>query len=508
MHGLVAEGRRSLWMVPLVGLLFVAAGARGQCEGSELERLADPDGQLQESFGAAVGIDGEITVVGVPGRDLDDVNEAAGAAIVYRLDDGNWSQQQLIVPGEGDIAGGDLFGSAVAVSGERTLIGSPFHDDPVSAAGAAFVYRFNGLNWSVQEKLTASDASSGATFGDAVDLEGDLAVIGAPFDSEIASLAGAAYVFRFDGSSWVEEAKLTASDAAEADLFGRAVAVSGSVIIVGADGDDDAGSLAGSAYVFRFDGQLWEEEAKLTASDAEAGDRFGAAVDIDEDTVVVGAPRESPCPDDPQCNSGSAYVFRYDGMNWYEQDKLSADPPTPGLFLGASVALDGDFVVVGAPGDDDDGNDAGAAFAFGYNSVSKQWPQLARLTPQIGSAAAFFGRSVALSGHRTVIGAEGEENQQGASYIFGGISDCNNNGDIDICDILQGISDDEDGDGLPDECVSDCPADLDGNSVVDVSDLLMLLGAWGQSGQPADLDGSGSVDVGDLLILLGAWGAC
>jgi hypothetical protein len=506
MHLLGSDAPRSLMLLAMMSVLPVASAAWGQCEGSELDRLADPAGVPQESLGSAVGIDGDVAAVGVPGRDLDFANPAAGAAIVYRASGGDWSAEQVLLPA--DVLGGDLFGSSIAVSGERILIGSPFHDDAGDAAGAAYVYRFNGFSWSQQAKLLASDADPGATFGDAVDLDGDLAVVGAPFDEEIAPLAGAAYVYRFNGSVWEEEAKLTASDGAALDLFGNAVAIAGSTIIVGADGDDDAGDLSGAAYVFRFNGSTWEEQAKLTAADAEAGDRFGGAVDIDDDAIVIGARREDPCPKDPQCNSGSAYVFRFDGQSWNQQDKISADPPLNSLFFGTAVTIDGDFIVVGTPGDDIDGTDAGAAFAFGYDSDTKSWIELARLTPEVGSVGASFGTVVALSGHLAIIGAEGENDTRGAAYVFGGISDCNNNEALDICDILEGISDDADGDGLPDECVSLCPADLDGNDVVDVSDLLLLLAAWGQSGHPADLDGSGTVDVGDLLILLAEWGAC
>ena len=132
--------------------------------------------------------------------------------------------------------------------------------------------------------------------------------------------SGSAYVFRYDGSDWVEEAKLTASDGAADDYFGGSVAISGDTAVVGAVCDDDNGRNSGSAYVFRYDGSDWAEEAKLTASDGAAYDYFGCSVAVSGDTAVVGASDD----DDNGLDSGSAYVFRYDGSDWTEEAKLTA----------------------------------------------------------------------------------------------------------------------------------------------------------------------------------------
>ena len=158
---------------------------------------------------------------------------------------------------------------------------------------------------SVETKLTASDAATFDLFGRNVALSGDPAVVGAVLDDDAGSFSGSAYVFVRSGTTWSEQAKLTASDGAAADFFGRSVAVSGDTAVIGAERDNDAGTNSGSAYVFVRSGTTWSEQAKLTASGAAAGDLFGFSVAVSGDTAVVGA----PLGDGAVINSGAAYAF-------------------------------------------------------------------------------------------------------------------------------------------------------------------------------------------------------
>ena len=160
------------------------------------------------------------------------------------------------------------------------------------------MYRYDGSTWVEQAKLTASDAAANDLFGHSVSVSGDLAVIGAVGP-------GSAYVYRYDGGSWVQQAKLTASDAAAGGRLGWSVSVSGDLAVIGASDDDDAGSGSGSAYVYRYDGSTWVEQAKLAASDAAEGNWFGVSVSVSGDWAVIGAYQD----DDAGSSSGSAYVF-------------------------------------------------------------------------------------------------------------------------------------------------------------------------------------------------------
>ncbi len=198
-------------------------------------------------------------------------------------------------------------------------------------------------------KLTASDAAAGDRFGRPVSIDGDRFIVAADGDDDAESNSGSAYVFRFDGSRWTEEAKLTASNAAALDFFSRSVSIDGDRAIVGAPGNDNAGSKdSGSAYIFRFGGATWTEEAKLTPSDAAAFDGFGVSVSIDGDRAVVGTRHDG----NPGIDRGTAYVFRYDGASWTEEAELTASkaPVFHGDDFGASVSIDGDRFIVAADG--------------------------------------------------------------------------------------------------------------------------------------------------------------
>ena len=131
--------------------------------------------------------------------------------------------------------------------------------------------------------------------------------------------SGSAYVFDWDGTNWIEQPKLTASDAAGNDRFGNSVSVSGDRVVVGAWGNDDDGTDSGSAYVYEWDGTNWIEQPKLTAADAAGDDRFGRSVSVSSDRVAVGALGD----DDGGTDSGSIYVYEWDGSGWVET-KLTA----------------------------------------------------------------------------------------------------------------------------------------------------------------------------------------
>jgi hypothetical protein len=200
------------------------------------------------------------------------------------------------------------------------------------------VFRFDGTTWNEEAKLTASDGAAGDRFGFSVSVSGDVAIVAAFLDDDAGTDSGSAYVFRFDGAAWNEEAKLAASDGAADDHFGISVAVSADVAVAGANADDDAGLQSGSAYVFRFDGTAWNEEAKLNASDGALGDLFGGAVAVCE-TAVIGATGD----DDAGTNSGSAYVFSL-VLDDADGDGVSdADDNCPGTSnpAQADVDLDG-----------------------------------------------------------------------------------------------------------------------------------------------------------------------
>ena len=161
-------------------------------------------------------------------------------------------------------------------------------------------------------KLTASDGAASDYFGDSVAIDGDTLVVGARYDDDNGSASGSVYVFIHSGIIWTQQAKLTASDGAADDRFGSSVAIDGDTIVVGALLNDDNGTDSGTAYVFTRSGTTWTQQAKLTASDGALDDEFGQSVAIAGDTIVVGADRD----DDNGNRQWIAYVFTRSGTAW------------------------------------------------------------------------------------------------------------------------------------------------------------------------------------------------
>ena len=199
-------------------------------------------------------------------------------------------------------------------------------------------------------KIVASNGEFGDEFGYSASMDGDYAVIGAPYDSVGGNYSqGSAYIFLRSGTSWNQQVMLTASDGATNDLFGRSVSISGDYALIGAGFDDIGGnSQQGSAYVFMRSGSAWTQQAMLTASDGMSGDHFGNSVSIDGDYALVGAYEDDV---DGAADQGSAYVFMRSGSDWDEQIQLTASDGGSGDYFGGSVTLDGEFAIISSPAD-------------------------------------------------------------------------------------------------------------------------------------------------------------
>ena len=212
-----------------------------------------------------------------------------------------------------DGAAGDYFGRAVSISADGTvaLIGAYYDNNVTTDSGSAYVFKYNGTGWDEEDKLIASDVVANDRLGYVVSISGDgnTALVGAHYDDTAETDSGSVCVFKYDGTSWVQQAKLTASDGTAGDFFGFAVSISadGTVALIGAYTEDNVGTDSGSAYVFKYNGTSWEQHYKLTASDGTAGDFFGFAVSVSPDgtTALVGAYND----DDKGSNSGSAHIF-------------------------------------------------------------------------------------------------------------------------------------------------------------------------------------------------------
>lgn len=320
-----------------------------------------------------------------------------------------------------DGAQGDWLGGGVAVDGDTAIVGSIADDNNAGAdAGAAYIFMRTGTTWTQVAKLTASDAHAGDEFGSHVALQGNTAVIGAfRGDREGVSNTGAAYVFVRSGGAWIEQAKLTSTTTQAGDRFGRILAIDGDTVLIGATEMDRAGGDGpGSAYVFVRSGETWTEQARLNASDGDPGDGFGVEVAVSGDSALVGAYADAV---GGLALAGSAYVFVRSGATWTEQTKLIASDAGEHDGFGSAVALAGDRALIGAQGDNHAGGSwAGSVYVF--ERAADLWTERTKLTAVDAASGDYFGVSVALHGETALIGAHGVDSaggaEAGAAYVF------------------------------------------------------------------------------------------
>ena len=303
----------------------------------ETQKLTASDGATNDNFGWSVAISGSTIVIGAWGKMIGG-NPAQGSAYVFNRQGGSWTETQKLTASDGGVDSD--FGYSVAFSGSTLVVSAPGDD---FTRGSAYVFNRQGGSWVEEQKLTPSGGWPVPFFGQSVAVSGLTIVVGASGDN---FLQGSAYVFNRQRGKWVETQKLTASDGAANDEFGFSVAITDSTLVVSSPFHEIGGNpVQGSAYVFNRQRESWVEGQKLTASDGGREDGFGRSVAVSGSIIVVGEPFESMNGD---VTGGSAYVFNRQGGSWVEKQKLTAIDGGLFPFFGESVAVSGSTVVVGA----------------------------------------------------------------------------------------------------------------------------------------------------------------
>ncbi|MCH7495657.1 MAG: T9SS type A sorting domain-containing protein [Candidatus Marinimicrobia bacterium] len=379
-------------------------------------KITASDGAAVDLFGHSVSISGDYAVVGASGDD--DNGTDAGSAYIFKRTGTSWVEEAKLLASDG--AAGDWFGHSVSISGDYAVVGARRDDDNGTESGSAYVFKRTGTSWVQEAKLLPSDGAAGDRFGVSVSISGDYVVVGAWLDDDNGTDSGSAYVFKRTGTSWAQEAKLLALDGAAFDNFGSSISIYGDHVVVGTVGDNDNGIRSGSAYVFKRTSTSWAEEAKLLASDGAAEDWFGWIVSISGNYAVVGARLDG----DNGIRSGSAYVFKRTSTSWAEEAKLLASDGAADDQFGVSVSISGDYAVVGAFFHDDNGDSSGSAYLFRRTGTS--WVEEVKLLASDGAAGDNFGSSVSISGDYTVVAARFDDDNfisSGSAYVYNGFTD-------------------------------------------------------------------------------------
>lgn len=422
-----------------------------------------------DRFGGAIAIDGDVMVIGARNEDSEPGDpegagaQNSGAAYVFRRGAGGWQFEAML---KAPMAYSTVrMGSSVDISGDTIVLGAPQHggDDPginsdesdrtPSTTGAVFVYRHSGATWQKEAFIRPLIPDGGDLFGTSVSIDGDILVAGAPMedgpDAQIngnAALdnrlqAGAAYVFRRVGTTWSQEAYLKAYVPSVNQNFGRALAISGTTIVVGAHRDaangegvgaDPAMTNAvanGSVTVFEYVAGGWTRDTYIKPLAVSSNDQFGSSLSIDGDTFVVGTAFEDSdartvdgdATTNTRNDSGAAYIFVRDGSSWKQDAFLKSFNSDALDSFGHSVSISGERVVVGAYREDslsigidsDATNNTvqGAGAAYLFERVAGGWSQTSYLKSVNTAVNDGLGIAVGISGGTIVVGAEMEDGE-------------------------------------------------------------------------------------------------
>lgn len=437
----------------------------------EVARLMASDASSGDTFGWTLAIDGDTLAVGA---------YPANAVYIFDRGAGVWQESAKLVPSDG---GNSRFGHSIALSADTLVVGAPYANSVGDRSGAVYVFRRIAGEWQHIDVLVASDAEAGDELGYSVAYEAGTIVSGAIGVADAGANSGAAYVFREVGGIWNETTKLLASDGAANEQFGASIQISGDTVVVGARFGTANGVQGGTAYVFREQGTSWNQIAKLTSSEVRDNNLFGEKVAISGDMILVSAPFNAWLEGG---SIGAAFVFHEGSNGWEEVGVLRSPVPLFGDYFGGSLSIHGDTVIVGnyaVPGK------VGArGGVYIYRRVGNTLERVARLIAQESEFWHGYGSSVAIGDGVAFVGSpyfQNETLQGGAISVFDTTAtatdclgdgvldacrpDCDQSGVPDYCEIIDGVHSDCNRNGIPDGCelASGDAQDCNANNILD-----------------------------------------
>jgi hypothetical protein len=446
--------------VVLGAIVAMPAETSAQCQ-TELS----PTGSPGDKIGASIATDGSRAVVGAPNT------AGGGAAYVYVNGGSGWELEDTLQPPNLNVTAS--FGTSVDIDGNLVVVGANRRRVGNAEVGAVFVYRRSQSGWNLTTEVRDPEPVDGDAFGYSVSLSGNRMVVGAPGADLAGNSSGKTMVYRKFGASWGAEEVLTGPGAGAGDEYGFAVSLSGNYAIVGAYGHDANGiSNAGAAYIYRRQGSNWHLDGTLTASNGAIGDVFGRSVCISGDRAIVGAMGADV---DGEIDAGAAYVFVNTGLGWTQDGILSASEPTFIALFGHAVAIDGEKALVSAIFGDHAVNEGGEVYVF----EGAGWGEAGILTAPNAVSFGRYGDSVALgaAGAVAAVGVTGDAavdpgeaqavDLEPAPCPYDINFDCAvDGGDVAMVQAAMG------------PCPG-CNEDLNGDGVVSFADILLIYQNWG-----------------------------
>jgi len=392
----------------------------GWIDMNETAILTASDMEPNDNFGSSVSIYGDCVVVGAFGGS--NYGTPSGSAYIFEKPIGGWmNMTESAIVSSSDSIVNDKFGCSVDISGDYIVVGAYGDSENGIYSGSAYIYKKSASRWESGNeiaKLTASDSEAYDEFGYSVNIDGNNIVVGAKRNG-----GGSAYVFSKPVDEWItgiETAILTASDNVNGDYFGSSVSISNDQIAIGAYGDDDNGSSSGSVYLYEKPMEGWinnSENSKIIATDGLESDYFASSISISGSKLIVGAMYS----DENDDNNGSVYLYEKDLNEWSNssQNKIvQAEYTNINDYYGTTVSNNGEYSIIGSPGYK---NNTGCAYVVHHKG--NKWETVAKLTSSDSAVDDEFGCSVDIYGDYVVIGATGDNDnssgsKSGSAYVF------------------------------------------------------------------------------------------
>lgn len=448
--------------------LLTAAGTAAVAQTQET-RLTPERPVISDIYGHDVAIGGDTILVGAP-FGARGGKRVSGNAFVHQLVDGVWTETQMLSAEKREAMA--FFGASVDFDGTTMLISASGEDRPLVNIGAAYIFELRDGQWVQTQRLSPPNGNAGDSFGFGPAVQGNRLIVGSPFhDTQRGDAVGAAYIFdRVDGT-WQPTTKLSASDGDFRDWFGQYAAIEGDLAVVGAPRDDiDEEEWAGSVYIFQLMDGEWREVQKLVSPSNVPGYRFGEALAIHGDTIVVGAPRETHSG---QPAAGAAYLYQPKDGRWEMTQRIVAGDPGGGDLYAIDIELNDDLMLIGSYLDDNEnGTAAGSVYLYRPGESGWEFEQKI-LADEDESQRLLFGWALDFDGDRAVIGGPFYQTNRGAAYVFKGLAagacdpcDTNCDGSVDLTDVESFI--DLLIGGKP---CADCSGDTNDDGSVDLTDV-------------------------------------
>ena len=401
--------RVSIFLLLTVSIVCVQGGFGQAFE----HKFVPADNTFPDRFGAALDLYEDTAIVGAPGDEVDGV--ASGSAYILRWEGGAWAEQQKLVPA--DVSSVFTFGSAVAIHGDIAMVRAntvPLFTGP--SVYVVYVFQWDGEGWKEIQQIEPDSSLSTfkrATFGAHLDIEGDWAFITANEDDD-GEENGAVFVYNWTGASWAQTQSIAPENVTGQYGFGYDVVIDNGMLLVGNPTESSVEPNRGVVYEYALIEGLWGPVGMLAPGDASTNLLFGSRLTLNGDVALVqslGDVRNGVL-------SGSVYVFRKEGEQWREEQKL-LDPFGRAFDnFGNALAVYEDYAVVGIPGKDQFSDDDGSAFVYRWDGSS--WVQAHRLTlnESLDRTGAVMGVAVAMNDRHVLVGAREDEGEKGSIYTY------------------------------------------------------------------------------------------